>query len=61
MRGLTAGSGWTHLIPGLIVAGAGAGLVNVPLASTAVGDRSTLATWVADMEARFGGREGPAS
>jgi EmrB/QacA subfamily drug resistance transporter len=36
MRGLTAGSGWTHLIPGLIVAGAGAGLVNVPLASTAV-------------------------
>jgi EmrB/QacA subfamily drug resistance transporter len=37
MRGLTAGSGWTHLIPGLIVAGAGAGAVNVPLASTAVG------------------------
>jgi predicted MFS family arabinose efflux permease len=37
MRGVTAGSGWTHLIPGLIVAGAGAGLVNVPLASTAVG------------------------
>jgi EmrB/QacA subfamily drug resistance transporter len=37
MRGLTLGSGWTHLIPGLIVAGAGAGLVNVPLASTAVG------------------------
>ncbi len=37
MRGLTAGSGWTHLIPGLIVAGAGSGLVNVPLASTAVG------------------------
>jgi hypothetical protein len=37
MRGLTAGSGWTHLIPGLIVAGTGSGLVNVPLASTAVG------------------------
>lgn len=37
MRGVTGGSGWTHLIPGLIVAGAGAGLVNVPLASTAVG------------------------
>jgi hypothetical protein len=36
MRGLTAGSGWTHLIPGLILAGAGAGVVNVPLASTAV-------------------------
>ncbi|TMB86395.1 MAG: methionine--tRNA ligase, partial [Chloroflexi bacterium] len=26
-----------------------------------IGDRSTLATWVAGMEARFGGREGPAS
>ena len=37
MRGVTAGSGWTHLIPGMILAGAGAGLVNVPLASTAVG------------------------
>jgi EmrB/QacA subfamily drug resistance transporter len=37
MRGVTAGSGWTHLIPGLIVAGAGAGIVNVPLASAAVG------------------------
>jgi len=37
MRGLTTGSGWTHLIPGLIIAGAGAGLINVPLASTAVG------------------------
>lgn len=37
MRGLTAGSGWAHLIPGMIVAGAGAGLINVPLASLAVG------------------------
>ena len=37
MRGLTAGSAWTHLIPGMIVAGAGVGLVNPPLASTAVG------------------------
>lgn len=37
MRGLTAGSTWTHLIPGLIVAGAGVGMVNPPLASTAVG------------------------
>jgi predicted MFS family arabinose efflux permease len=37
MRGLTTASGWTHLLPGLIVAGVGAGLVNVPLASTAVG------------------------
>jgi len=37
MRGLNAGSGWTHLIPGMIVGGAGIGLVNPPLASTAVG------------------------
>ncbi|WP_405913309.1 MFS transporter [Streptomyces sp. NBC_00963] len=37
MRGLTAGSDWTHLIPGLVVSGIGAGLVNPPLASTAVG------------------------
>ena len=37
MRGLNAGSAWTRLIPGMIVAGAGAGLVNPPLASTAVG------------------------
>src|ERR1022692_4349688 len=37
MRGLSAGSLWTHLIPGMIVGGLGVGLVNPPLASTAVG------------------------
>ena len=37
MRGLTAHSQWTHLLAGMIVAGVGAGLVNVPLVSTAVG------------------------
>jgi EmrB/QacA subfamily drug resistance transporter len=37
MRGLNASSEWTHLIPGMIMAGAGLGLVNPPLASTAVG------------------------
>src|SRR5215471_8299443 len=37
MRGLGAASSWAHLIPGLIVAGVGAGLVNPPLAATAVG------------------------
>ena len=37
MRGLSASSSWTHLIPGLIVGGIGVGLVNPPLASTAVG------------------------
>ena len=36
MTGLDAGSGWTHLIGGMAVAGAGAGLVTPPLASTAV-------------------------
>ena len=37
MRGLDAASTWTHLIPGMIVGGIGVGLVNPPLASTAVG------------------------
>ncbi|MBV9092949.1 MAG: MFS transporter, partial [Streptosporangiaceae bacterium] len=37
MGGLTAASAWTHLVPGFIVAGLGAGLVNPPLASTAIG------------------------
>ena len=37
MRGLDAGSSWTHLIAGMIIGGAGVGLVNPPLASTAVG------------------------
>ncbi|MYS21390.1 drug resistance transporter, EmrB/QacA subfamily [Streptomyces sp. DvalAA-14] len=37
MRGLDASSQWTHLIPGMIVSGSGLGLVNPPLASTAVG------------------------
>ncbi len=37
MGGLNASSGWTHLIAGMIVGGAGVGLVNPPLASTAVG------------------------
>ncbi len=37
MRGLDASSSWTHLIAGLLVAGVGVGMVNPPLASTAVG------------------------
>jgi len=37
MRGLDPGSGWTHLIPGFIIAGAGVGFINPPLASTAIG------------------------
>lgn len=37
MRGLDADTGWTHLIPGFVVAGLGSGLVNPTLASTAVG------------------------
>jgi EmrB/QacA subfamily drug resistance transporter len=37
MRGLTASSSWTHLILGFIVSGVGVGLINPPLASTAVG------------------------
>ncbi|MGV9309959.1 MFS transporter [Nonomuraea sp. NPDC003727] len=37
MMGLDAGSDWTHLVPGFVVAGIGSGMVNPPLASTAVG------------------------
>ena len=37
MAGLNGDSSWTHLVPGFIVAGLGAGLVNPPLASTAIG------------------------
>src|SRR5690349_6225705 len=37
MGGLTGASDWTHLIPGFIVSGFGGGLVNPPLASTAIG------------------------
>ncbi|MGH9291262.1 MAG: MFS transporter [Acidimicrobiales bacterium] len=37
MTGLDVHSTWTHLAAGLVVAGVGVGLINVPLASTAVG------------------------
>jgi EmrB/QacA subfamily drug resistance transporter len=37
MAGLNGASTWTHLIPGFVVGGVGAGLVNPPLASTAIG------------------------
>ncbi|HVM56594.1 MAG TPA: MFS transporter [Gaiellaceae bacterium] len=36
MHGITPSSGWTTLLPGFIVGGIGIGLVNPPLASTAV-------------------------
>jgi EmrB/QacA subfamily drug resistance transporter len=37
MTGLSGDSNWTHLVPGFIIAGLGGGLVNPPLASTAIG------------------------
>ena len=37
MTAIDASSGWTTLIPGFLLAGAGIGLVNPPLASTAIG------------------------
>jgi EmrB/QacA subfamily drug resistance transporter len=50
MLGIQDDSSWTHLIPGLTVAGVGIGLLNPPLASTAVGvvsvDRSGMASGV---------------
>ena len=50
MTTLDAASGWTVLIPGFILAGAGVGLVNPPLASTAIGvvpnERSGMASGI---------------
>jgi predicted MFS family arabinose efflux permease len=37
MTAITATSGWTTLIPGFVLAGAGVGTINPPLASTAIG------------------------
>ena len=37
MTAVNAHSGWTTLIPGFLLAGAGVGLINPPLASTAIG------------------------
>ncbi len=37
MTGLSGASTWTHLIPGFIISGLGSGLVNPPLAATAIG------------------------
>ena len=50
IHGIQVDSSWTYLIPGLVVAGIGIGMVNTPLASTAVGvvslDRSGMASGV---------------
>jgi EmrB/QacA subfamily drug resistance transporter len=37
MTAVNASSGWTALIPGFVLAGAGIGMINPPLASTAIG------------------------
>jgi EmrB/QacA subfamily drug resistance transporter len=46
MHGLDARSGWTELLPGFLVAGVGVGMVNPPLASTAIG---VVAPWRSGM------------
>src|SRR5437763_3123855 len=50
MSGLNASSGWTALLAGFSVAGAGVGLINPPLASTAIGvvppERSGMASGI---------------
>ncbi len=50
MRGLNASSGWTALLAGFLIAGAGVGLVNPALASTAIGvvppERSGMASGI---------------
>ena len=58
MAGLTGSSDWTHLIPGFIVSGLGAGMVNPPLASTAIGvvppDKAGMASGVNTTFRQFG-------
>jgi EmrB/QacA subfamily drug resistance transporter len=50
MTGGAQSSGWTRLLPGMLVAGLGAGMVSVPLSSTAVGvvppERAGLASGI---------------
>jgi EmrB/QacA subfamily drug resistance transporter len=50
VHGIDPDSSWTHLIPGLLVSGVGIGMINTPLASTAVGvvpvDRSGMASGI---------------
>jgi len=50
IHGIEVDSSWTHLIPGLLVCGIGVGMINTPLASTAVGvvtvDRSGMASGI---------------
>ena len=52
MSGLTAGSGWTALLPGFIVAGVGIGLLNPVIADVAVSvvpkERSGMAAGIND-------------
>ena len=50
VSGIETDSSWTHLIPGLLVSGVGIGMINTPLASTAVGvvsvERSGMASGI---------------
>ena len=50
MTAIDAHSGWTTLIPGFLLAGVGVGMINPPLASTAVGvvpvERSGMASGI---------------
>jgi EmrB/QacA subfamily drug resistance transporter len=50
MTTVTADSGWTTLIPGFVLGGAGIGMINPPLASTAIGvvpqERSGMASGI---------------
>ena len=50
MTGLDASSGWTALIPGFVLGGIGIGMINPPLASTAIGvvphERSGMASGI---------------
>ena len=62
MTTLDAASGWTVLIPGFVLAGAGVGMVNPPLASTAIGvvprERSGMASGSTRPSARWASSRG---
>ncbi len=58
MSGLSAGSGWTALLPGFLVAGVGVGLLNPVIADVAVSvvskDRSGMASGINDTFRQLG-------
>ena len=65
MHGLDASSAWTSLLPGFLIAGGGVGLINPPLASTAISvvepQRSGMASGISNTFRQVGIATGTAS